>query len=293
MTHILSENVTSYSDFYHKDYWQAIEWLKAQGLNVNNSRYVSIMRDLGEFSIGEYPAELIWGMSEVDTLYRVYLDILSNGYFDGEDLRKLLNGSKFLNDEKLGGAENSRNYLFELILAGIFAKSGAKIDFNTIADFRFKLPRESAGYVECKRIASSTQLEKRIVEAYEQIQLRCAENDAGIVGIDFSRLMWEHFNGELVCSTLQDIAPFLKSAFNKITKSISSRHKSSNTIMIIGYYCVPFINYDDNNVLFYRGMEVDLKYHEKHLHPPFNQVFMHRAGLALWIKEHLKLSLGN
>lgn len=293
MTDISSENVTSYSDFDHKDYWLAIEWLKAQGLNVNDSRYVSIMRDLGEFSIGEYPSELIWGMSEVDTLYRVYLDILRNGYFDGEDLRKLLNGSKFLNDEKLGGAENSRNYLFELILAGIFAKSGAEIDFNTIADFRFKLSRESTGYVECKRIASSTQLKKRIVEAYDQIQLRCAENDVGIVGVDFSRLMWEHFNGQLVCSTLQDIAPFLKATFNKIIENIGSRYESSNTIMIVGYYCVPFINHRDNNVLFYRGMEIDLKYHERHLHPPFNKMFMHRAGLALWIKEHLKLSLGN
>ena len=293
MTRILSENVTNYSEFDHKDYWKAIEWLKTKGLNINNSRYVSIMRDLGEFSIGEYPSELIWGMSEVDTLYRVYLDILSNGYFDGEDLRKLLNGSKFLNDEKLGGAENSRNYLFELILAGIFAKSGAKIDFNTVADFRFKLPQGSTGYVECKRISSHTQLKKRIIEAYEQVQLRCAENDVGIVGIDFSRLMWEHFNGQLVCSSLQDIASFLKTAFYEIVKNINNRYESNNTIMIIGYYCVPFIGYDDNNILFYRGIEMDLKYHEKHFHPPFNQIFMHRAGLALWIKEHLKLSLGN
>ncbi|HCN01748.1 MULTISPECIES: hypothetical protein [Pantoea] len=293
MAHIPTENVTSYSDFDHKDYWHAIEWLKSQGLNVNNSRYVSIMRDLGEFSVGEYSSELIWGMSEVDTLYRVYLDILRHGYFDSESLRKLLNGSKFLNDEKLGGSENSRNYLFELIIAGVFAKSGAKIDFNTIADFGFKLPRESTGYVECKRIASHAQLKKRIIEAYEQIQLRCAENDVGIVGIDFSRLMWEHFNGKLVCSKLQDIEPFLKTAFNKITENINSMYESNNTIMIIGYYCVPFINFDDSNILFYRGMEIDLKYHERHLHPPFNQIFMHRAGLALWIKEHIRLSLGN
>lgn len=288
---VFSEDITNHVRFSYKDYWKAIEWLHSQGLNVNNSRYVAIMRNLGDFDKEQYPAELIWGMSEVDTLYRVYLDILNEQNIGDKNLRKLLNGAKFLKDEKPGDSDNSRNYLFELILAGFFSKSGARIDFDTVADFKFFLPKESIGYVECKRVSSNSKLKGRIIEAYDQIQLRCAENDVGVVGVDLSRLMWKHFKEQLIYSSLQDIGPYLKVAFNQITEHVTGKYEFNNCIMIIGYYCVPFVNIDDGSIQFYRGMEIDLKYHETHIHPPFNHTFMHRAGLALWIKELLKLPL--
>lgn len=288
-----SENVTRHTEFSHENYWKAIEWLRDQGLNVNSSRYVAIMRELGEFGIGQYPAELIWGMSEVDTLYRVYLDVLKEQEIGKKNVRKLLNGTKFLKDEKLGGSENSRNYLFELILAGFFSKSGAEIDFDTVADFKFPLPMGSIGYVECKRVSSITKLEDNIDEAYDQIQLRCTEKDVGIVGIDLSKLMWRHCKEQLIVSSLQDIGPYLKTAFKKITEHVTGRYEFNNSVMIIGYYCIPFVNVTDESIQFYRGMEIDLKYHERHIHPPFNHTFRHRAGLALWMKDHLKLSLSS
>lgn len=288
-----SENVTRHTEFSHKDYWKAIDWLREQGLNVNSSRYVAIMRDLGEFGTGQYPAELIWGMSEVDTLYRVYLDVLKEQEIGKENVRKLLNGAKFLKEEKLGASENSRNYLFELTLAGILSKSGAKIDFDTVADFKFSLPMGSIGYVECKRVSSETKLEDNIDEAYDQIQLRCTENDVGIVGIDISRLMWKHLKEQLIVSSLQDISPYLKTVFNKITEHVTGRYRFNNSVMIIGYYCIPFVNVADESIQLYRGMEIELKYHEQHIPPPFSHIFRHRAGLALWMKDHLKLSLSS
>ncbi|WP_323918065.1 hypothetical protein [Aeromonas caviae] len=291
MTNDFSENITRLDYFSHKDYWEAIEWLQSQGFNANSSRYAAIMRDLGDFSQGEYPAELIWGMSEVDTLYRAYIDVLKNNTIDLKNIRKLLNGSKFIKDEKVGASQNSRNYLFELILAGIFSKSGADIDFNTDADFKFNLPHGSIGYVECKRVSSHKQLKDRIVEAYTQIQERCSANDVGIVGVDFSRLMWEHFEGKLICSKKRDVSQFLKKAFNEITRKITDKLEHNNTIMIVGYYCVPFIDYDTKDLLFYKNMEVDLKYHLKHTKVPFNHLFIHRAFLTLWIKEHIMMSL--
>lgn len=51
----------------------------------------------------------------------------------------------------------------------------------------------------------------------------------------------------------------------------------TTAIMITDYYCVPFINYDDNNILFYRGIKIDLKYHERHMHPAFNHIFVQRT----------------
>ena len=287
----IAENITSFAEFPYTDYCKSIEWLRSQGLNINNSRYVAIMRDLGEFGAGQYPSELIWGMSEVDTLYRVYLDVLSEQDIGNKNLRKLLNGTKFLKDEKIGDSDNSRNYLFELILAGIFSKFGAEVDFDTVADFKFPLPNGSIGYVECKRVSSKSKLKDRIANAYSQIQQRCTENDVGIVGIDLSRLMWEHFTGQLIYSSLRDIGPLLKVAFNQITECVTGKYEFNNSIMIIGYYCVPFINVADDSIQFYRGMEIELKYHERHIHPPFSLLFIHRAGLALWIKEHLGLSL--
>ncbi|NAT16284.1 hypothetical protein CU666_19820 [Pseudomonas syringae pv. actinidifoliorum] len=286
-----SEKVTRHTEFSHQDYWKAIEWLRDQGLNVNNSRYVAVMRDLGEFGIGQYSAELIWGLSEVDTLYRVYLDVLKEKELGKKNVRKLLNGAKFLRDEKIGGSENSRNYLFELTLAGVFSKSGAEIDFDTVADFKFSLPMKSIGYVECKRVSSNNKLEDNIAEAYDQVQLRCIEKDVGVVGVDLSRLMWKHFNEQLIHSSLQDIGPYLKTAFEEITKELNGKYRFNNTVMIIGYYCIPFVNVADESIQFFRGMEIDLKYYEKHIGPPFNHTFRHRAGLALWMKDHLKLSL--
>lgn len=287
-----SENIASYVQFSHFDYWEAVNWLKDQGLNVSSSRYASIMRDIGEFGEGEYPKDLIWGLSEVDNLYRVYRNVLKKGLVSQENLKKLLNGSKFLKDEKIGASDNSRNFIFELQVAGAFARYGAKVRFdNTKADFKFEIDEGVTCFAECKRVSSLQKLESNLKEAYKQIQTRCSERDVGVIAIDISRLMWEKMNGGLVCSTFGDIKGFLANISDDIASNISFKYPSRNTIMVAGFYNVPFISQETGGLNYFREMAASIKYHEPHLAIPYSPIFMHRASIALSMKDNLKLSL--
>lgn len=288
-----SESVISYTQFSHQDYSEAISWLKDQGLNVSSSRYAGIMRDIGGFGEGQYAKELIWGLSEVDTLYRVYLNVLKKNLVSHDNLKKLLNGAKFLKDEKIGASDNSRNFIFELQVAGAFARYGASVRFdNTKADFKFDIGRGVTCFAECKRVSSLQKLESNLKEAYKQVQERCSKLDVGVIAIDISRLMWEKMNGGLVCSSFGDIKGFLRNISGDITKSINFKYAFNNTIMVAGFYNVPFVSAETGGLNFYRDMTVDIKYHERHLSTPYSPVFMHRAQIALSMKDNLKLSLG-
>lgn len=281
------DSITRHFDFHHREYERAIEWFRAQKLNINSTRYVSVMRELGDIGPGQYPAELIWAMSEVDTLYRVYLSVLKEQDLGKKNIRKLLNGQKFLKDEKLGDSENSRNYLFELSLGGIFSDAGLDVDFDTIADFKFPISENHQAYVECKRAGTLGKLQDNVDEAYDQIQLRCGEQDVGIVAVDVSRLMWLHFEQQLVHSYACDAQSYLEEAFFKIVENIKVGLQNKNTIMLIGYYYVPIIRLDDESIRFHRDLKIDIKYHEKHLRPPYNLTTMHRARTALQLSKIL------
>lgn len=290
------ENVTRYTEIdHHEDYREAIEWFKSNGFNINNSRYMSIMRQIGEFGEGQYSADLIWGMSEVNVLYLVYRDLLRHMDLGKKNIRKLLNGSDFIKDESITGSENSRNYLFELSLAGIFYQSGIDVSFDTEADFMFLVRAHVVGFVECKRVRSIANLQGNIEEAYKQIKTRCGERDIGIAGIDVTRLMWEHLNEELVCAGSEKIGPYLREVFFKVVSGVNGKYDFSNCLMLIGYWHIPYIRAEDNSLQYYRGMEVDMKYHEEHLSPEYQEkpLYKHRAEIALQIMEQLKEGMKN
>ncbi|MEN5303942.1 hypothetical protein [Pseudomonas sp. TWI628] len=289
----VTENIIRYSEFSHKDYLPALQWLKDLGFNVNNSRYGAIMREIGEFDEGEYSKESVWGLSEMDTLYRVYLGFSDNDSLSNVGLGKLMNGSKYLKDEKIGASENSRNFIFELQMAEVFSRAGAKIGFDTTADFKFELPGGRTGYVECKRVTSTKKLEANLKEAYDQIEVRCGENDVGIVAVDITRLIWQHFEGGLIKSSMDEVKGYLQHASDEVTKSIREEYVYCSTVMVIGVYCVPFICKDNGQLTYYRDMSVSLKYWEKHARSPYNLKFIHRGGLACWMADHLKLSMSS
>src|SRR3546814_14989624 len=110
-------------------------------------------------------------------------------------------------------------------MAEAFAKSGAKIAFDTIADFKFSLPGGRVGYVECKRVSSDKKLEANLKEAYDQIEVRCSERDVGVIAVDITRLLWQHFNGGLIKSTMNETKGPIKHASDASTKSIRKEQK--------------------------------------------------------------------
>ena len=287
-----SESATNYTEFEHGHYQEAIDWFKAQGFNVNSSRYVSILRQVGDFGEGDYSADLIWGKSEVNVLYLVYRDILRYIDLGRKNVRKLLNGAIYIKDENINASENSRNYLFELSLAGIFYKAGMDVSFETDADFMFPVRPGVVGFVECKRARSLSNLQNNVDEACEQIKTRCGEYDVGVAAIDVTRLMWEHLNEQLVCATSDQIGPHLRDVFFKIVSDVKFNFSSSSCLALLGYWHIPFIRADDNSLQYYRGMEVNIKYHQEYLSAQCSDksIYRHRAEIALQIAKQLKKS---
>src|SRR5690606_963527 len=191
------------------------------------------------------------------------------------------------------GSDNSRNFIFELQMAEVFSRSGAKVGFDTKADFKFSLPGNRVGYVECKRVTSEKKLEANLKEAYDQIEVRCNEDDIGIVAVDITRLLWQHFEGNLIESDTSEIKRHLQHAANEVAKNIREEYTYCRTVMVIGVYCVPFICKGSGQITYYRDMTVNLKYWEQHARPPYNLAFIHRGGLACWIADHLQLSINS
>jgi hypothetical protein len=71
----------------------------------------------------------------------------------------------------------ARDISFELSIAGRFLKAGLEVDFSQIADVVVRSDPYTI-YVECKRITSEKQVEKRIAEAYQQASRRIASSNS-------------------------------------------------------------------------------------------------------------------
>jgi len=71
----------------------------------------------------------------------------------------------------------ARDISFELSIAGRFLKAGLEVDLSQIADVVVRSGSYTI-YVECKRITSEKQVEKRIAEAYRQASRRIASSNS-------------------------------------------------------------------------------------------------------------------
>lgn len=71
----------------------------------------------------------------------------------------------------------ARDISFELSVAGRFLKAGLEVDLSQIADVVVKVGSYTI-YVECKRITSERQVEKRIAGAYQQASRRIASSSS-------------------------------------------------------------------------------------------------------------------
>jgi len=95
-------------------------------------------------------------------------------------------GLKFRFDSVKKGDDKSRNYLFELTTASDYAKNNYTVDLSTRTDIIVESPFFS---IECKRISSESQIQKRVEEAIDQIKLK-EENKPhqGVIYIDITGL---------------------------------------------------------------------------------------------------------
>jgi hypothetical protein len=86
----------------------------------------------------------------------------------------------------------SRNGQFELRIASYFCQAGCDVDLSSATDIVART-RRTAFYVECKRVTSEIQLQKRLSEARKQLQSRIppgggSRETVGIIAADVTKI---------------------------------------------------------------------------------------------------------
>ncbi|WP_304907505.1 hypothetical protein [Nitrosomonas sp.] len=110
-----------------------------------------------------------------------------------EKLRVIVGGSDFA---ALDADSRSRNTQFELRIASYFCQAGCEVDLSTETDV-IALSDDEAFYLECKRVGSVNQLEKRLSEAKKQLSRRMPRKDGkrvtyGCVAVDVTKWAFVH-----------------------------------------------------------------------------------------------------
>ncbi|MDP2224188.1 hypothetical protein [Nitrosomonas sp.] len=110
-----------------------------------------------------------------------------------EKLRVIVGGSDFA---ALDADSRSRNTQFELRIASYFCQAGCEVDLSTETDV-IALSDDEAFYLECKRVGSVNQLEKRLSEAKKQLSRRMPRKDGkrvtyGCVAVDVTKCAFVH-----------------------------------------------------------------------------------------------------
>jgi hypothetical protein len=106
-----------------------------------------------------------------------------------EKLRVLVRGADFA---ALDVNTEARNTQFELRIASYLGRAGYKLDFSTLTDIVASRGRNTY-YVECKRVASPSQLTRRVKEALNQLEERMPRSGwlrgrHGVVAVDVTRV---------------------------------------------------------------------------------------------------------
>lgn len=89
--------------------------------------------------------------------------------------------------------DNSRDFMYELLIAAYFKSKGFRIEFNDMADVvAFK--NSDTLYIECKRLTSPNSLEKNLKKAEKQLASRTDKNAYGLVFIDIANCILDKIN---------------------------------------------------------------------------------------------------
>lgn len=161
---------------------RACAWLQNIGINYSPTRvgkyrklFAAVAKHqqsktLDSFLKGEKFEEWVNAVHEVAEITRIFEDL--NTQDDAalvQRLKKALKGHDryVLEDNDSSG----RDFSFELSVASKFVRSGYSVDFGHDADVVVDIEHFKF-YVECKRLKSKLQIEKRVAEGLEQLVTR-------------------------------------------------------------------------------------------------------------------------
>ncbi len=187
------------------DATDALRFLVANGVKVNNTRFDRYFRDAriieqawqvdgGSELIekqGIYP--LLTSLSEADALGKIYRSLGEDPGNKTELIRKLkicTKGPLLLSEENLAtGSNQARDIYFELVLAATCAGAGLRPILGEEPDIRLRLGDHDL-YIECKRVSSPTALKSAARKAIHQLDSGLSGNreGLGIIAFEVSKL---------------------------------------------------------------------------------------------------------
>ncbi len=173
---LIPEKFIEESKKLDKKFIDACEWLTTFGIDYKKTRFGLYEKDIKNFVKDKEPKNpkgrlqsFMNANLEATELVRLKTTFES---FDNtqlsESIKKLVGGQIFRNSSI---KDQSRDFAFELSIGSRFSKAGYIVDLRSISDLVIIIGNRKL-YVECKRLKSYKQLEKRVASANKQIQKR-------------------------------------------------------------------------------------------------------------------------
>lgn len=178
---------------------RAIHWFEEQGLNVAPTRVAKYKKHLAKVLVTESPFEkgndfehYILMAKEIDELLKVF-NVFKNHPNEAlvDKYKKIISGKLLRKYVEAEDDDKSRDYLHELFVAAGLLVSGKKVDITGVCDV-VAYDKGQEIYIECKRIKSISQLEKRVKEADAQIKKRVGIkklDKSGFITLDLTSVL--------------------------------------------------------------------------------------------------------
>ncbi|GHC35613.1 hypothetical protein [Aidingimonas halophila] len=239
---------------HFQDLVELNEYLSLKGIRLKNTR---IERYLDYFSLvleedsdpwrvfknsltGPFESPLDWELyvlREVHELMWILRGLKCKEPLGGDEkLELMIGGSDFAALDK---DSDSRNAQFELRIASYFLQYGCHVDLTTETDV-IAVSKKEAFYIECKRIASSKQLSKRIRDAEVQLQKRMpakrdGRNVFGCVAADVTKVAYKH-NGLTFAFTSDHAKDTIQKDLKKVVSHLEAKSDFGMKKRIFNYW---------------------------------------------------------
>lgn len=183
-----------HSDDIMNEVPNVIAWLKSKKLPVHVSRYSKYQKYIEDFydqRDKDHPSEekfkiLNWAFQELYEIVQVYKCFCDEDSDDfNKRLKKVVSGQDLTPDTIKAKNDNSRDFLYELLIAFEFKSRGFSVCFNHDADV-VAIRGLDVIMAECKRLSSNNSLERNLKKAGEQLSVRDRKDTYGLIFIDIS-----------------------------------------------------------------------------------------------------------